>query len=89
MTAKTTAIIKNKKGIHIRPSGVIYSEIAACHGKVSLRTDKKVIPVESAVDILSLGLLRGTSVEIIVKGRRARDTAHRIKKAFEHEYDFP
>lgn len=86
---KTSATIRNSAGIHVRPSSVIIEAIKDYPGKIMLKKNKTVIPLATAIDLLSLGLLKGDAVDIEVKGPQEKSMCTTLKGLFETEFDFP
>ena len=83
--------IRNKAGIHCRPSGVILNAIRDEFPDHRFRLAAKgsEIELESMLDLLSLGLSRGTEARLIVEGPDSDKALKRIGDLFEYEFDFP
>jgi len=84
-------VIRNRAGIHCRPSAVILNaindefpgyrfELAAPAGNARL---------ESLLDILSLELTQGTEAVLKVEGAEPEKALKRIGDLLEYEFDFP
>ena len=81
--------IRNKAGIHCRPSGAVITEaekypdhtflLSGPNGKSSL---------QSILDLLSLGLQCGDKAKLTVEGPEEAVVAEKLAAALEYEYDF-
>ena len=91
MTKERTVTIRNRAGIHCRPSGVILNAIRDEFPGHRFRLAAKggEIELESMLDLLSLGLSRGTEARLSVEGPEADKAIERIGDLFEYEFDFP
>ncbi len=83
------AVIKNEMGIHVRPSGLIIKETIKFEGKISLKTDKMEIDLNSIMDLLALGLVMGDEVSITVSGSDEESFLRKLVDLFEYQFDFP
>ena len=88
MTQKT-ATVKNSAGIHVRPSGVIFKEVEKYPGKIEITANGMTLPLDNVMALLTLGLVRGSKVEITVDGPEEEKTADKLVELFETEFDFP
>lgn len=86
---RATATIRNSAGIHVRPSALIIETIKDYPGKIILKTDRMKTVLATAIDLLSLGLLRGDTVDIEVIGPQEKSICTKVKRLFETEFDFP
>jgi phosphotransferase system HPr (HPr) family protein len=84
-----SAVIQNKAGIHVRPSGVIMGEISDFGGTISLESDGVSVELTSIMALLSLGLVQGSEVIIKVEGDNEEAEADRIAALLERNFDFP
>lgn len=83
------AVIKNNAGIHVRPSGVIMSEIGTYSGKIELSVMNYSVELNSVMSLLTLGLMKNDKVEISVTGPDEEKISIITKELFERIYDFP
>ena len=84
--------IRNKAGIHCRPSGVILAAISnefPGHTFQLLTADGGVTEVDSMLSLISLALTRGATVRLRVEGPDEEKAIRRIGDLFEYEFDFP
>lgn len=86
---KDKAVIKNNAGIHVRPSGVIMSEIGNYPGKIILSVNNNTVELNSVMSLLTLGLMKGDEVEISVSGSDEIKICLQVKELMERIYDFP
>ncbi len=86
---KTKAVIKNNAGIHVRPSGVILSEIGNYSGKIVITHDETSVELNSVMSLLILGLMKDDEIEITVTGKDEENICSKTKDLFERIYDFP
>ena len=83
--------VKNKAGIHCRPSGVI---LDAVHrefpdDRFSIVTAEGETAIDSMLALISLGLVCGAEALLRVEGPDEERAVKRIGDLFEYEFDFP
>ena len=84
--------IRNKAGIHCRPSGVILAAIKnefPDHSFQLLTADGETTEVDSILTLISLALTRGSVVRLRAEGPEEEKAIRRIGDLFEFEFDFP
>ena len=83
--------IRNKAGIHCRPSSVILNTISKEFPDHRFEVISEGIPTElnSILALISLGLSCGTQVVLQVEGVDEEKAVQRIGDLFEYEFDFP
>ena len=82
--------IKNKAGIHCRPSSVILTAVEEFPGhKFEVISTKGDCELQSILELLSLGLQYGDSVTIRATGPDEEKACSRMSGLFEYEFDFP
>lgn len=91
MTKERRVVIRNKAGIHCRPSGVILNAIRDEFPGYRFRLAAKgtEIELEGILDLLSLGLSRGAEAQLTAEGPDPDRALKRIGDLFEYEFDFP
>ena len=85
-----TVTIRNRDGIHCRPSSAILTAVAGfpdCHFEVTCAQGD--FPLDSILTLLSLGLQKGDEVTVRVEGGDEATALERIAGLFEFEFDFP
>ena len=83
--------IRNKAGIHCRPSGMILSTIQQ---KYPLHTfliekDCEEIELNSILNLISLGLACNSVAKLTVSGPKEDKAINEVGDLFEYEFDFP
>ena len=86
---KEKAVIQNNAGIHVRPSGVIMTEIGNYSGKIILTINDTTVELNSVMSLLTLGLMKDDEVEIEVTGKDEDVICTKVKELMEKIYDFP
>lgn len=89
---KRVVTIRNRAGIHCRPSGVILTTIKnefPDHRFQVITGDGEATELDSMLALISLGLGKGTSVILQVEGIDEERAIRRIGDLFEYEFDFP
>ncbi|MBE6357123.1 MAG: HPr family phosphocarrier protein [Lentisphaerae bacterium] len=89
---KRIVTVRNRAGIHCRPSGVILTAIKnefPDHFFQVITNDGEVTELDSMLALISLGLGKGTSVTLQVEGIDEERAIVRIGDLFEYEFDFP
>ena len=84
-----TATVRNDRGIHCRPAGIIFKAIEDYDGKIVLITGETEITLTTIMDIIILGLFKGDSVIIRVSGKDEDTMCKKLIELFEKKYDFP
>lgn len=85
---KTSAVIKNEKGIHVRPSGIIFKEISGYEGKITVDKDGFITEIRDIISILTLGLAKNNKIEISIDGPDEENMLEKVKGLFEQCYQF-
>ena len=81
--------IRNKAGIHCRPSSLIMSEVEKFPGHTfSLISARGTSSLTSILDLLALGLQSGDSADLRVSGPQEQEAGEKIAELLEREYDF-
>jgi len=80
--------IKNKKGIHLRPSSIIAKMLQKTSDKVVLYAGKQTVKEFSVFSILGLCLRYNDYVLLQVDGPDEQNTIKKLQCLFEHKYDF-
>lgn len=89
---KRVVTIRNKAGIHCRPSGVILTTIKnefPDHFFQVITGDGEVAELDSMLALISLGLGKGATVTLQVEGIDEDRAIKKIGDLFEYEFDFP
>lgn len=83
--------IRNKAGIHCRPSSVILNTITKefPNNRFEVVLDGVVTELNSILALISLGLSCGTQAVLQVEGDDEEKAIKRVGDLFEYEFDFP
>lgn len=87
--ATQRAVIKNRAGIHCRPTAVIVKEARTFEDEITVQSEEQTGDAKSAIELLSMGLEEGATVEIHTAGPTASTSIARMVELFETEFDFP
>ena len=83
-------VIRNRAGIHCRPSGVIISEAEKYTGtEFKLIAETGTSSIQSILELLSLGLQQGDEAVIQANGGDEEKACAAIAALLEKEFDFP
>lgn len=80
---KRTVIIQSETGIHARPASELVKIASGFSAEIDLVFDQKKANAKSMMSILTLGLLQGSTVEIVAKGHDAVQAVDEIIKYIE------
>jgi phosphotransferase system HPr (HPr) family protein len=86
---ETLSTIRNRQGIHCRPTAVIIKALQGYEGTIRIRNDLHQCNIFTMVGIMSLGLEYGMTVHIQVEGPEEEATGLMLVALFERVYDFP
>lgn len=86
---KRKAVVQNEAGIHCRPSAVLVTEGCAYEGEIKVQAQAGTCSLKSALELIMLGLEKGTEVTITVSGPDEETEAKRLVDLFETHFDFP
>ncbi len=83
--SKETTIL-NELGMHARPAAKIAQIAMDAAGEVWLTNGDVEVDASSIIDILTLGAIKGTSIEIHVETTEDEDVLDRIKAFFDEGF---
>ena len=83
------AVIKNEAGIHCRPSAILVKEGCAYDGEILVEAASGTCTLTSALELIMLGLEKGTEITIQVSGPHEEDELKKLVELFETHFDFP
>ncbi|MGA1193214.1 MAG: HPr family phosphocarrier protein [Kiritimatiellia bacterium] len=86
---KIKATVQNDAGIHCRPTAVIIKTIGDYAGTIDVSCESGSANPRSMLGLMSLGLAKGTVVEITVDGPDEQAWSVKMKELFEFHFDFP
>ncbi len=88
--AEKTVTVKNRDGIHCRPSSAIMNAaLEYPDTEFTIKTEKGESDLGSILSLLSLGLQRGDDVTVVTSGNQDQEACDKIAELFEFEFDFP
>lgn len=82
-TVKASVEIRNKLGLHIRPSRHLSSLAKSYDAVVTVRNQERVAASDSQLDLLMLLASKGTVIEISATGPQASEAVDSIVKLVE------
>lgn len=88
MSVSCNALVKNKRGIHARPSSVIAKAALAFKSEIIIKSQGKKASAKDVLQIIMLELFEGSKVTIEAKGPDKKKALNKIKKLIEREYQF-
>ena len=83
------AVIKNEAGIHCRPTALLTQAAAGYDGTITVTAPAGTCQLGSALELMILGLEKGTPITIQAEGSDEAAAAAKFKELFETEFDFP
>ena len=85
-----TVVIRNKAGIHCRPSSVIMftAEPYSATHEILITGPRGASKLTSILDLLTMGLRKGEEVTITVTGDKEEELGSKLAELFETEFDF-
>ncbi len=83
-------VIRNKAGIHCRPSSAIMTEVEKFpQVEFSLAAENGTSSMHSILELLALGLQKGDEATLQATGPDEQAACDAVAAALETEYDFP
>ncbi len=89
---KRTVVIRNRAGIHCRPSSVILNTVNADfqgHTFELISSRGESCELNSIMGLLALCLACGDTATLTVSGPREEEAADKIAELLQTEFDFP
>ena len=83
-SAKTT--IENKTGIHARPASVFVQTAGKFKSKVQIKAKGKAVDAKSILMIMSMGLTKGTEIELVAEGPDEAEAVATLKKLVDDKF---
>ncbi|KOA18105.1 phosphocarrier protein HPr [Clostridium homopropionicum DSM 5847] len=78
-----TVVIKNEKGIHIRPAGEFVKTASKYKSQVQIDFKGKKVNGKSVMILMSLGLKKGNEITIITNGEDAEEALNALVELVE------
>ena len=83
-SAKTT--IENKTGIHARPASVFVQTAGKFKSKVQIKAKGKSADAKSILMIMSMGLTKGTEIELVAEGPDEAEAVAALKELVDNKF---
>lgn len=85
---ETSVTVINAKGIHVRPSGIIFKTIMGYDGEIIVDKGGFKTPIRDIISILTLGLVKGSTITISVNGPNEEEMLATLADLFGKCYKF-
>lgn len=79
-------IVENKTGIHARPAAVFVKTAASFKANITISKDGRTGNAKSMINILSLGLTKGSSITISAEGEDEKAAVDTLIKLVESKF---
>lgn len=76
-------VVKNEKGIHIRPAGDIVKLVKNFKSQVEIEFNGKRANAKSVMILMSLGVKKGNEINIIANGEDAEEAINTLVELVE------
>ena len=73
-------VIKDPLGIHARPAGSIVQIVKPLNCKVTIKCNDKTASAASIIELMRLGAVNGSKLEVSAEGREASKALNALKK---------
>ena len=84
-TVTKTAVMKNAKGLHLRPAGLLSQLVAQYQADVSLTKDGLTVDACSVLDMLTLVATQGSEIVVTAEGAEADQAATAVVEFLESD----
>ncbi|MDP4178624.1 MAG: HPr family phosphocarrier protein [Bacillota bacterium] len=78
-----TFILKNEKGMHIRPAGVFVKAAAAFKSNIEIKYKNKIVNGKSVMILMSLGAKKSDEITLIANGEDETEAMETLGKLIE------
>lgn len=78
-----TFILKNEKGMHIRPAGVFVKAAAAFKSNIEIKFKNKKVNGKSVMILMSLGAKKSDEITLIANGEDEAEAIETLGKLIE------
>ncbi len=76
--ANKTVVVKNPKGLHLRPAGVLAQLAAAYDSEITLTKDGLTVDARSILDLLTLVATQGSELTVAASGSDAQQAVEAL-----------
>lgn len=77
----------NESGLHARPAGVLVNEAKKYESDIQIKYGDKTVNAKSIMNLLSLGLDKGSEITIITNGSDEEEALNALSNLLENELD--
>ncbi|MBS4534329.1 HPr family phosphocarrier protein [Clostridium sp. D2Q-14] len=82
-----TIIVSNESGLHARPAGLLVSKAKNYASDIQIKYQDKIVNAKSIMNLLSLGLSKGSEITIITKGDDEEKALNELVDLLENQLD--
>ena len=75
--------VKDERGIHARPAGMLVKEVKNFQSKVTLEKDGKTVDASRLMAVMGMGVKKDMTVKVTVEGEDEEACYEAIKAFFE------
>lgn len=76
-------ILKNEKGMHIRPAGIFVREAASFKSSIEIQYKDKKVNGKSVMILMSLGAKKGEEITLITNGPDEKEAMNLLSELIE------
>ena len=77
-----SVIVQGQEGIHARPASILVNEARKFRASSHLVNERKRADLKQIIDVMMMGVKKGTEVEVEVEGEDEEEAAEALKKVF-------
>lgn len=85
-SATRTVTVMNPAGLHARPSLAIAQTVRKSQSKVNIRTQDRIVDAGDILQLLSLGVMHGTELELEASGQDADEVLDSLVAKFAERF---
>ena len=85
-TVRRGVLVKNANGLHLLPCSIIARAVKEFDGSVKIIRGKNTANAKSIMDVIQLGAVCGTELELEVSGLNAEAMMDRLEQLFADEF---
>lgn len=80
-----TFVIQCAIGLHARPVSILVELAGKFKSSITMKHNNKVVPLNSIIGVMALGVESGESVEVTISGEDQKEAMRRMEEFFEIE----
>jgi phosphocarrier protein len=85
-TQRREVVVSSPNGLHARPAGKLAQAAQKFSASVSIASGEQVVDAKSILDILTLAVGEGTTLELRASGDDAPQALDRLERLFENRF---